>query len=328
MHSLKSPLSSVGYDNLCPGRYAAIDIGTVTCRLLIADVDKSGLHEITRGYGITNLGEGVDATGYLKPEAMQRVADQVKRFKETITSYQTPDHPHIKVIAMATSAARDAHNGDEFHAMLQKLGIGLTIIPGEKEAALSFAGVANDFPGEDLLVVDVGGGSTEFSAGSADEAPQDSFSFDIGCRRITERYFHEDPPTEQELADARQSIASAFKGYFTDLEERAFHLERMVAVAGTATSVVSIHKQMKVYDVCAVHRSVISRQILEAVFKELCAKTLVERKKIIGLDPDRASVIIAGVLILDVAMELAGQDHFTVSESDILQGIILDTAAK
>ena len=143
------------------GRYAAIDIGTVTCRMLVADVDEAGrLHELDREYTITNLGEGVDATGVLKPAAMQRVADAVARFLDVLRGFATPEHPAITTRAMATSAARDARNADEFEALMAGLGVTLSVIPGEREAALSFAGASCDFRGERLLVVDIGGGST------------------------------------------------------------------------------------------------------------------------------------------------------------------------
>ena len=141
------------------GRYAAIDIGTVTCRMLVADVDEAGrLHELDREYTITNLGEGVDATGVLKPAAMQRVADAVARFLDVLRGFATPEHPAITTRAMATSAARDARNADEFEALMAGLGVTLSVIPGEREAALSFAGASCDFRGERLLVVDIGGG--------------------------------------------------------------------------------------------------------------------------------------------------------------------------
>lgn len=310
------------------GRYAAIDIGTVTCRLLVADVDKKGIHELEKGYGITNLGEGVDATGLLKPEAMQRVVDQIRSFQQTIDSYRDAEHPTIEVIAMATSASRDAKNSADFLERLDEIGVSLTIIPGEKEAALSFTGVSNDFPSEDILVIDVGGGSTEFSAGYAGESPVLRHSFNVGCRRVTERFLPSDPPSENELSMARAWIKETMEPFFVRLASSDFTIGRMVAVAGTATTVVSVHKKMKVYNSGKVHRSIVSAEVLEKVYEDLRKVNLDQRKETIGLDPGRAGVIVAGLLILEVAMELAGQESFTVSEADILQGIILDTATK
>lgn len=310
------------------GRYAAIDIGTVTCRLLIADVNESGLVELAKGYGITNLGEDVDATSCLKPEAMQRVRAQLEQFKQEIASYQEKDAPPITVIAMATSASRDAKNSADFLTLLDEIDIHPLIIPGSKEAALSFNGVSADFPDENLLVIDIGGGSTELSAGSSGAAPRISHSFDVGCRRIAERFIKSDPPSKDEMTQAYQWIEEEFSSYFHTLNKTNFVLDRMVAVAGTATSVVSIHKKMKVYDSAQVHRSIITRDILDEVFAQLSSVTLDQRKQVVGLDPGRAGVIVAGLMVLQVAMDLSGEKSFTVSESDILQGIILDAVAK
>lgn len=200
------------------GRYAAIDIGTVTCRMLVADVDEAGrLHELDREYTITNLGEGVDATGVLKPAAMQRVADAVARFLDVLRGFATPEHPAITTRAMATSAARDARNADEFEALMAGLGVTLSVIPGEREAALSFAGASCDFRGERLLVVDIGGGSTEVIAGRAGSRPDRSHSFNIGCRRVTEKFFAADPPGAGELDRARAWVEEGMRPYFDEL---------------------------------------------------------------------------------------------------------------
>ena len=281
------------------GRYAAIDIGTVTCRMLVADVDEAGrLHELDREYAITNLGESVDATGVLKPEAMQRVADTVARYLEVLRGFETPEHPVIETKAMATSAARDARNADEFEALLAGLGVTLSVIPGQREAALSFAG-----------------------------APDRSHSFNIGCRRVTEKFFRADPPSAAELEEARAWVEAGMRPYFDELRGAGFAPERLVAVAGTATTVVSVHEHMKVYDTARVHKAVITRSVLDGVADELERVPLAERERIVGLDPGRAPVIVAGMVILQTVLDLAGVDAFTVSESDILHGIMLDEAA-
>ena len=210
------------------GRYAAIDIGTVTCRMLVADVDEAGrLHELDREYTITNLGEGVDATGVLKPAAMQRVADAVARFLDVLRGFATPEHPAITTRAMATSAARDARNADEFEALMAGLGVTLSVIPGEREAALSFAGASCDFRGERLLVVDIGGGSTEVIAGRAGSRPDRSHSFNIGCRRVTEKFFAADPPGAGELERARAWVEEGMRPYFDELRGAGFAPERL-----------------------------------------------------------------------------------------------------
>ena len=253
------------------GRYAAIDIGTVTCRMLVADVDASGLHELDREYVITNLGEGVNASGVLKPQAMERVAQAVDGFQCVLARFRTAEHPSIETVAMATSAARDARNAEEFAVLLAAHGETLAVIPGQREAALSFRGASSDFAGEGLLVVDVGGGSAEVVAGRAGADPFMSHSFDIGCRRMTERFFSADPPTDRELAQARAWVRADMEPFFAAVRTAGFVPGRLVAVAGTATSVVSIHERMEVYDAARVHKTVVSRAVLD----EVCALSLI-----------------------------------------------------
>ncbi len=307
-----------------PGRYAAIDIGTVTCRLFVADVDKAGhFTEVVRERAITNLGEGVDATGLLKPEAMQRVAQAVRGFMQTVHSLGK-----VKVTATATSAARDAANGEDFIALLKNEGVALHIIPGEREAALSFAGASCDFSGEDLMVVDVGGGSTEVVFGTAGEGPVKFHSFNVGCRRVTEKFLHSDPYTEEGLEEARAWIRHEFEAFFAKAQQEGLRPQRMVAVAGTATTVVSMHEAMEAYDPKRVHGYVVSRKVLDNTFDTLSKLPLAERKRLIGLDPGRAPVITAGMIILQEIMNLSGKTEFTVSETDILHGIIFAAARK
>lgn len=305
------------------GRYAAIDIGTVTCRMLVVDVGESGLHELTREYAITNLGEGVDATGELKPEAIGRVVRAIDGFLAVRDSLSTPDHPVVRTVAVATSAARDARNAAEFAARLRERGIELSVIPGSREAALSFSGASIDFSGERLMVVDVGGGSTEVVMGMGGAEPVCAHSFNVGCRRVTEKFLASDPPAPEELARARAWIRDQMASWFADQAKEAASLERVVAVAGTATTVVSIRECMETYDSSRVHKARVSRQELLEVYERLAALPLSARKKVVGLDPKRAPVMVAGLLILLEVLDFAGIDAFTVSETDILHGITL-----
>ena len=227
------------------GRYGALDIGTVTCRLLVADVEDGRIIDVDKEYAITDLGVGVDATGRLSEAAIERVLACVDRYLEVLARYDTPEHPVRRLIAMATSASRDAANGPEFAARLAERGITLAVIPGSREAQLTFLGASSDFPGENLLVVDIGGGSTEVVAGRFGEDPIASHSFNIGCRRVTERFFHDDPPTAGQMDAARQWIRETMAPYFEGLATAGFAIDRVVAVAGTATSVVSIREAMK-----------------------------------------------------------------------------------
>lgn len=307
-------------------RFAAIDIGTVTCRMLIADVDASGIHELRREYAITNLGEGVAKSGTLLPAAMERVDAQLERYQEVISEFTTADCPTIEVIALATSASRDASNACQFTALLAARGIVLTIISGDREAALSFRGAGCDFAGENLIVVDIGGGSTEVIAGVAGSDPLFKHSFNVGCRRVTERFLASDPPTQPELQRAREWIEQEMGSVFSDLEALRFTPTRLVAVAGTATSVVAIEQAMETYDSARVHRSVVSRATLNEVTHRLALLPNEQRKQVVGLDPGRASVIVVGMLILQAVLDFTEQDAFTVSESDILHGMIFARA--
>lgn len=311
--------------NTRPGRYAAIDIGTVTCRLLVADVDSAGgIEELHRDYAICNLGVGVDMTGHLEPEAIERVCVAVERFADALKSLQSAKP--ISVRTCATSASRDADNAFVFKEKMAAFGIVPEVIPGEEEATLSFAGATSAFPGETVAVADIGGGSTEIIAGLAGAAPAHAHSFDIGCRRVTERFFTQDPPTPDDCARACAWIAEEFAPYIAKLQDGGFFSNRLIAVAGTATSVISMREQMEVYDSNRVHGSVATRADVDALIDRIAPMTLAERQKIVGLDPGRAPVILAGLLIMRQLLETAGLDSFTASERDILHGIILGMA--
>lgn len=306
-------------------RLAAIDIGTVTTRLLVADVSERGIIEVERSTDITHLGEGLGATGRLSEEAMQRVASVIARYAARVRELGVE-----RVTAMATSASRDAENGARFLELLGEAGIVPAIIPGEAEARLSFAGAASSLePTEDLLVVDLGGGSTELIAGDVleDDGVRTTEivkarSIDVGSKRLTERFLLSDPPTPQELAAAREEAVALLRPYFDGLRERP---RKMVAVAGTATSLSAILQELAVYDSALVHGSSLTGSDLADLTEMLACMTLEERRHVVGLDPGRAPVIVAGSLILETVLALAGLDCTFVSEHDILYGILLDT---
>ena len=336
-------------------RYAAIDIGTVTCRLLVGETNGHSVRPLARRAIITNLGEGVDATGVLKPEAMERVFCAVRGFLDIIAHYEntcsngeSPDSAPaadantnaasvnknatdataggMRIIAMATSAARDAHNADEFAAGLAEMGVALSVIPGEKEAALSFMGASMDFAGQPIIVTDIGGGSTEIIAGIAGQKPDFAHSFNIGCRRMTERLLTCDPLDSAQVQESRQWVRAAFEPYFQNMQQQGFHAAHVVSVAGTATSIVSMIERMEVYDSERVHGYTVTKQQLNQVFSELSVKTLDQRMHRVGLQPERASVINAGLIIQQEVLRAAGTNAFVASDSDILQGIILTAA--
>ncbi|WP_251198440.1 Ppx/GppA family phosphatase [Anaerotardibacter muris] len=302
---------------------AAIDLGTVTCRLFVAEVASGIERELVRECTITNLGIGVSQTGVLRQDAIDRVVQCIAGYRAQCDAIA---HEYgldaLPLVAVATSAARDAKNSDELVAALAQVGVELNIIPGQREAQLSFLGASSEFPGEAIAVVDVGGGSTEVIFGNALAGVEFAYSFDIGCRRITEMFLPSDPPTANELAQARAYLLESFAAVLEpQLAQR--ELQRMVAVAGTATSVVSVSEEMAVYDSALVHKTVVSADLLDSVLQRLAALTEEERKQVVGLEPKRAPVIVAGMLILQCVLEVLGQTSFTVSESDILQGIVM-----
>lgn len=306
-------------------RLAAIDIGTVTTRLLVADVSADGIAEVERSTDITHLGEGLSATGRLSEAAMGRVAEVIARYVRTIESLSA-EH----VTALATSASRDAENAEEFLALLGAHGLVPAIIPGEREAMLSFAGAASDMDAsDDLLVVDLGGGSTELILGDVSVVDGvrvaevvKARSIDVGSKRATERFLISDPPTAVELAAAREWATAQLRPYFDGLRDRP---KQMVAVAGTATSLSAIKQELAVYDSALVHRSCLEGSELADLTEMLASMPLEQRKNVPGLDPGRAPVIVAGSLILETVVALAGLDSTLVSEHDILYGILLDT---
>lgn len=312
---------------LQPGRFGAIDIGTVTCRMLIADVLSDGsVQDVERAYTIVNLGEDVDATGVLKESTIARAEDAIKNYLCLAKEQEVAYGRSIPIIAMATSAARDAQNGTDFIKRIEQLGVRLIIIPGEREAELSFAGVSSSFPYEQIAVVDIGGGSTEVIVGQAGGRVLRAHSFDVGCRRVTEKFFFADPPTEEEISQARTWIRETMQPFFAELAGEGAVPDKVVCVAGTATTVVSIREEMVVYDTKRVHGARVSRQDVDLVEQKLAALPTAQRAEVVGLDPGRAPVIIAGMLILQTVMDLFDVSEFVVSESDILQGIVLAEA--
>lgn len=312
-------------------RIAAIDIGTVTSRLFIADVDASGVRAVRRMSAITNLGEGVDASGLLSTEAIERTVAQVAVYRREIDAVSA-QRPVDRIVALATSASRDAHNAGEFVGRLREVGVELSVIPGEREAELSFLGASNDFRGEELLFADIGGGSTELVFGRADGDASElvpritlhaAHSFDIGCRRMTERFLSAgDPPSEADLGRARAWALDLLAPFF----EGTHAPKRLVAVAGTPTSVVAVRDALVPYDSSRVHGQHVSRAQFDQVARRMCELPLARRREVAGLQPKRAGVFPAGLVILGAVMDLAGIDGFTASESDILCGIVLDAA--
>ncbi|MFC0847922.1 exopolyphosphatase [Streptomyces noboritoensis] len=297
-------------------RVAAIDCGTNSIRLLVADCDpETGeLVDLDRRMTIVRLGQGVDRTGRLAPEALERTFAACREYAAVIKEFGAE-----RLRFVATSASRDAENRDEFvRGVLDILGVEPEVITGDQEAEFSFTGATRELHADgDYLVVDIGGGSTEFVVGS--RQVRAARSVDVGCVRMTERHHPGDPATPEQIAAIRADVESAL-----DLAERTVPLREprtLVGLAGSVTTVAAIALDLKAYDSAAIHHSRISYEQVRAVTERLLASTHEERTAIPVLHPGRIDVIAAGALVLLAVMERTGAREVVVSEHDILDGI-------
>jgi exopolyphosphatase / guanosine-5'-triphosphate,3'-diphosphate pyrophosphatase len=306
-------------------RVAVVDLGTNTTRLLVADVEDGRVEELDKRTTITKLGQGVDATGRLADEAMDRVRETLDDYQETIQRLKADD-----VVAVATSAMRDADNGPDFREELnRRYGIDARTISGDEEARLTFLGAtsghtpAAESPAS-AVVIDIGGGSTEYVVGSAGTDPAFHTSAQMGSRRHTERFLHSDPPGREELealaADVRRIVEESVP------EDVRAATSEGIAVAGTATTLAAIDLELDPYDPEKVHGYRLGLAAAERIQAMLAALPVAERRKVAGLHPDRAPVIVAGVTILVESMRSFGLDEIEISESDILQGAAMAAA--
>lgn len=299
---------------MSPTRVAAIDCGTNSIRLLIADIDADTLTDVERRLEIVRLGQGVDRTGRLAPEAIERTRVVLAEYAESARGIE-------KIRMVATSATRDAENRDEFESMVRAtLGRPAEVISGDEEAALSYVGAVRSLPdvASPALVVDIGGGSTEFVLGENGRAPQQR-SVNIGSVRMTERHLANDPPTQQQIAAAEADIEAAL-----DAVREMVPVDRaasLVGVAGTVTTLTAIAKNLPAYDPDRVHGAVLTRQTVREVSDRLLAMPHAERAALPSLHPGRVDVIGGGSLILRVIVESLGADAVITSEHDILDGI-------
>jgi exopolyphosphatase/guanosine-5'-triphosphate,3'-diphosphate pyrophosphatase len=295
-------------------RVAAVDIGTNTVRLLIADVEPERLSPVARSVDVVGLGVGVDATGSISGAALDRLADVLVRYRATVAAGGAD-----RIRAIATSAARDAANRDQLSAVVSSnLGIDLDVIDGEEEARLAFSGAAHGVGGSGpRLVIDPGGGSTEFVFG--DRAPEYLVSVDIGSVRLTDRLLPSRPAAAAEIDAARDHVSELFAAVRLPAAP-----DIVIGVAGTYTSLAAIHLGSEVYQPDQVHQSVLTLDELDSLVQRLSRLTVEETEAIPSLDPARAPVILAGAVVAAEALRCARQDRITVSESDSLEGIVLD----
>ncbi len=300
------------------GRIAAIDQGTNSIRLLVGEPDGAGgFRELARDMVITRLGQGVDETGQIEPEALQRTVSVLARYCRRARALHAE-----RIRVAATAALRDASNREEFQrAVRDHAGSELEVITGEREAALSFLGATRglDAPSP-FLVLDIGGGSTEFVVG--DDRPEASVSTQMGSVRLTERFVRHDPPADEELRLAEMAIADVL-----DEVEDAVPVgdaRTLVAVAGTATTVQAINLGLPFYDPEANHRTWLPLEDAQRVLAELAGMTTPERAGLPVMAPGRADVITQGALILVTVMRRFGFERALISETDILDGLLLE----
>ncbi|MET9395219.1 Ppx/GppA phosphatase family protein [Streptomyces sp. NPDC006624] len=306
-------------------RVAAVDCGTNSIRLLVADADPATgeLVDLDRRMTIVRLGQGVDRTGRLAPEALERTFAACREYAAVVK-----EHGAERLRFVATSASRDAENRDEFvRGVLDILGVEPEVITGDQEAEFSFTGATRELAGRDhlprpYLVVDIGGGSTEFVVG--DDRVRAARSVDVGCVRMTERHLVRDgvvgdPPSEEQIAAMRADIEAAL-----DLAEETVPLREartLVGLAGSVTTVSAIAQELPEYDSAAIHHSRVSREKVREITDWLLHATHAERAAVPSLHPGRVDVIGAGALVLLSIMERIGAEEVVVSEHDILDGI-------
>jgi exopolyphosphatase/guanosine-5'-triphosphate,3'-diphosphate pyrophosphatase len=302
-------------------RVAVVDIGTNSTRLLIADVTDHNVTELERRTTVTRLGQGVDHTGELQPEAMNRVYAALDAYKKLID-----DNDVDAITGVLTSAVRDARNGAAFtNTVNERYAINARMITGDEEAQLTYLGATSDrtaTESEARVVIDVGGGSTELVIGHG--ATVDfHVSTQAGVVRQTERFLRSDPPRPAELQLLQAEAAEIFTSAVPATKRARTRTRTGIAVAGTATSCAAILQELDPYDPARVHGFRLLRAQTEMLLSRLAAMTLAQRRHVTGLHPDRAPAIVAGVILLLEAMRTFDLTEVEVSEHDILRGAAL-----
>lgn len=296
-------------------KIAAIDLGTVSSRLLCAEMSNGQITASTKRTVITDLGERVDATGVFAPAAIDRVTQACTEFVRKAREFGAQH-----VCCTLTSAARDVSNGNELLDRLRDLGLVPQVIPGEVEARLTFYGVAHDFANERIAVADSGGGSTELVVGRASDGGLKldcTESLNIGCRRVTERFFSSVPPSADELDKAAAWARAQFEPYWAGLANRP---ERLVAVGGTVTTLVAMVHELAVYDSHFVHLRDLTIEQVEDGIDRMRSLTVEQIAQLPGIQAKRAPVILAGAIVVRELMRAGGYGRLTVSENSLLAG--------
>lgn len=303
-------------------RFAGIDIGTLTCRLLIADLTPGQpLQEVRSDRRILRLGEGVDQTKRLRSAAMDRVVHCLQEWRNVITSN------HVEaIVVVATSAVRDAANRDEFlERVKREAGFDVEVISGEEEAMRTLLGIRSGLPAgvTDILALDIGGGSTEFILDRPEDKPIIR-SIDIGVVRLCERLLRHDPPTNEEVRHAREWATRETKAAVAEMGDH--RQAAFIGTAGTITSLAAMAQNLATYEPARIHNYQLKLETIRELEQTMLSRTKAERVGLPGLEKNREEVIAAGAIIIRTIMETLGQRECLVSDLGLREGVLLNLA--
>ena len=305
-------------------KIGTIDIGTNSMRLLIADYKNNKIENRKKYINITRIGQGVDDKGYITEEALERNLNALKEFADKCIEEKCE-----KVYCMGTSALRDSKNGQDFVNRAKELtNIDVKIICGEEESNLGFMGVLEGAGGDKsnyILVLDIGGGSTEFIVGNEDGI-KFCKSENVGALRMTEKFITTDPISDEEFSKMSDFIEKTISSTLDKI--KGMHVSKLVGIGGAITSLSAMNQQLEVYSMEKVHNSVVTKKDLEKILQNLKKMTLSDKKTIKGLQPKRADIITAGVKILHIVMEKLEIEKIMISEYDNLEGLICQNSKK
>jgi len=305
-------------------RLAGVDIGTLTCRLLIADLPSDGpLKEVRSDRRILRLGEGVDRTRRLNQVAMDRVVQCLKEWREAIDDYRVD-----ACIAVATSAVRDAGNRQEFLEQIKReAAFDVEVITGEEEARRTMLGIRSGLPPgvSDVLALDIGGGSTEFIFNRIGQKPIVR-SIDIGVVRLCERLLHHDPPTSDEIRQAREWVAGETNTAIAEIGN--YHTATFVGTAGTITSLAAMAQELAAYEAARIHNYQLQLSTIQDLEQTLLGRTKAGRIGLPGLEKGREEVIASGAIIIRTVMEALGMPNVLVSDLGLREGVLIDLVSK
>jgi len=311
-------------DSSCMMRLAGVDIGTLTCRLLIADLPTGGqLREVLSERRILRLGEGVDRTKQLSVVALGRVLQCLKEWREIIDALQVD-----AMAVVATSAVRDAANRDEFlDRVKREAGLEVELLSGEEEARRTLLGIRSGLPPSvsDLLAIDIGGGSTEFILDRPGQPPIVR-SIDVGVVRLCERLLHHDPPTDEEVRQAREWVARETKAAVADMGH--YHTATFVGTAGTITSLAAMAQKLPTYEPARIHNYRLQLDTIQELELILLSRMKANRTGLPGLEKGREEVIAAGAILIRTIMETMEMPGVLVSDLGLREGVLIDLAKR